>query len=159
MSEYYEIPKDEMEGFMTTSRFSPVQVPGTAELVYERPVNDGLSVRVYSSITERLGSARDVGEDAIRVVVWAIKSKVIVASEKRVHRVRGWRSNLADRIARAILRIERDEIASCACGGYWVRRTGKYGEFYGCSGYPVCKRTKKIVTDFRKAPNIVSHEQ
>lgn len=144
MSEYYEIPKDEMEGFMTTSRFSPVQVPGTAELVYERPVNDCLSVRVYSSITEQLGGARDVGEDAIRVVVWAIESKVIVASEKRVHRVRGWRSNLGDRIARAILRIERDEIASCACGGYWVKRTGKYGEFYGCSDYPVCRRTKKL---------------
>jgi hypothetical protein len=106
-------------------------------LVYERPVNDGLSVRVYSSITERLGGARDVGEDAIRVVVWAVKNKVLVASEKRVHRVRGWRTNLADRIA-------RDEVAACACGGYWVKRTGKYGESYVCSGYPVCKRTTKL---------------
>jgi hypothetical protein len=27
------------------------------------------------------------------------------------------------------------------CGGNLVRRTGKYGNFYGCSNYPKCKFT------------------
>ena len=29
------------------------------------------------------------------------------------------------------------------CGGTLVRRTGKYGSFYGCSNYPKCKFTTK----------------
>ncbi|MEO8168334.1 MAG: topoisomerase DNA-binding C4 zinc finger domain-containing protein [bacterium] len=129
---------------MAVSRFVRIAVPGSAEIVYERPVNEGLSVRVFSSVTDRLAGARACGNDAIRVVIWAAKNRIIVSSEKRVHRVRGWRTNLADRIASAILRIEHDEVAACTCGGYWVKRTGKYGEFYGCSGYPLCRRTKRL---------------
>jgi hypothetical protein len=30
------------------------------------------------------------------------------------------------------------------CGKNLVYRKGKYGDFYGCSGYPECKFTKKI---------------
>lgn len=30
------------------------------------------------------------------------------------------------------------------CGGSLILRNGKYGDFYGCSNYPVCKFTKKI---------------
>ena len=29
------------------------------------------------------------------------------------------------------------------CGGKLVKRSGKYGEFIGCSNYPKCKYTKK----------------
>ena len=143
MSQYCEIPKDDMESFMTVSRFVPVVVPGSIELVYERPVLGGLSVRVFSSVTERLGAARSVGADAIRVVVWAKDKRIVVASEKRVHRVTGWRENLADRIAKALSRIERGQIPTCGCGGYWVKRSGKYGEFFGCSSYPTCRNTRK----------------
>ena len=129
---------------MNIGHFVRVDVPGTAEIVYERVVNDGLAVRVYSSITDRLEGARACGEDAIRVVVWAIKNRIIIATETRVHRVAGWRANLADRIAKAISRIERDGVPTCSCGsGYWVKRTGKYGEFFGCSNYPLCKNTRK----------------
>lgn len=30
------------------------------------------------------------------------------------------------------------------CGKTMVKRNGKYGEFWGCSGYPNCKHTEKI---------------
>jgi very-short-patch-repair endonuclease/muconolactone delta-isomerase len=30
----------------------------------------------------------------------------------------------------------------CSCGGRWVLRNGPYGQFYGCSNYPRCKRTR-----------------
>lgn len=30
------------------------------------------------------------------------------------------------------------------CGEVMVKRKGKYGEFWGCSGYPNCKHTEKI---------------
>ena len=144
MSQYCEIPKDEMDGFMAAGRFQRVAVPSAAEIVYERPVSDGLSVRVFSSITDRLDGARACGEDAIRVVIWAVKNKIIVASENRVHRVAGWRLNLASRIANALRRAESGQVPMCSCGGYWVKRRGKYGEFFGCSSYPTCTNTKKV---------------
>lgn len=30
------------------------------------------------------------------------------------------------------------------CGGELIRRKGKFGSFYGCSNYPVCRYTKNI---------------
>lgn len=30
------------------------------------------------------------------------------------------------------------------CGAEMVKRNSRYGEFYGCSNYPTCKKTKKI---------------
>lgn len=37
------------------------------------------------------------------------------------------------------------KVMTCAkCGGEMVRRKGKFGEFYGCSNYPVCRHTQKI---------------
>ncbi|MBR2678320.1 MAG: NERD domain-containing protein [Bacilli bacterium] len=31
------------------------------------------------------------------------------------------------------------------CGGELIKRTGKYGEFYGCRNFPKCKYTKKEI--------------
>ncbi|MGN0482533.1 MAG: exonuclease domain-containing protein [Lachnospiraceae bacterium] len=30
------------------------------------------------------------------------------------------------------------------CGGLLVKRNGKFGEFYGCSNYPICRFTKNM---------------
>lgn len=30
------------------------------------------------------------------------------------------------------------------CGSLLIRRNGRYGEFYGCSGFPECRYTKKV---------------
>ena len=32
----------------------------------------------------------------------------------------------------------------CECGRVMVRRNGRNGAFYGCSGFPQCRRTKEI---------------
>lgn len=40
-------------------------------------------------------------------------------------------------------RVDADK-ATCPCGGRWVRRSGRYGAFYGCSRYPRCRRTRSI---------------
>jgi superfamily I DNA/RNA helicase len=40
-------------------------------------------------------------------------------------------------------RVDADK-ATCACGGRWVKRSGRYGPFYGCSRYPRCRRTRSI---------------
>jgi very-short-patch-repair endonuclease len=33
---------------------------------------------------------------------------------------------------------------ACSCGGKWVLRKGKYGEFYGCSKFPDCRQTRQM---------------
>lgn len=30
------------------------------------------------------------------------------------------------------------------CGCIMKRRRGKYGEFWGCTGYPTCRQTKSL---------------
>lgn len=39
----------------------------------------------------------------------------------------------------------KTEVKSCpACGLPLTKRNGRYGEFWGCTGYPRCKHTEKI---------------
>ena len=33
------------------------------------------------------------------------------------------------------------------CGGFLIRRKGKYGKFYGCTNYPKCKHTEQITNN------------
>jgi ssDNA-binding Zn-finger/Zn-ribbon topoisomerase 1 len=37
----------------------------------------------------------------------------------------------------------KDETVFCSCGREMLRRKGKWGEFWGCSGYPLCTNTKR----------------
>ncbi len=40
---------------------------------------------------------------------------------------------------------KEEEIDKCSkCGGVLIKRSGKYGDFMGCSNYPKCKHTEKI---------------
>ena len=39
-------------------------------------------------------------------------------------------------------RVERSKCSKCE-KGYMVKKSGKYGEFIGCSYYPYCKNTKR----------------
>jgi hypothetical protein len=78
-------------------------LPNVTELVWGKRVDRGgqmLSLRVYTGIN-RSGTSRGCGTDAIRVQVFfrdADGTVVRVGSSRRVHRVRGWRKNLQDRI-------------------------------------------------------------
>ncbi len=40
-----------------------------------------------------------------------------------------------------------------ACGKQMVRRSGKYGAFYGCSGYPNCRHTETIIDNDEMPPD------
>ncbi len=35
------------------------------------------------------------------------------------------------------------------CGGFLIKRKGKWGSFYGCSNYPTCDYTEKTEADYR----------
>ena len=42
------------------------------------------------------------------------------------------------------IEVLHDQVKCPSCGGYMVRRRGKYGEFYGCTNYPYCSNTIKV---------------
>lgn len=147
MANYVNITQQEVEEFLLPQGFQKIQFDPSVnirELVYSKRVDvDGLvlSLRVYTGINPD-GNSRDVGADAIRCAIfWRMSDGTIkkIASSKRVHRVKGWRNNLGERIATlkpAPIKCKHD-------GAPMVARKGTFGEFYGCANFPECKHTEK----------------
>ena len=140
MSEYYQISREEMEEFMVDHGFELVRVDGTLELVYGKAISGhkDLQIRIYSSVTLAGCGARDVGEDAIRVILWSQEYQKGVGRSARVYRVKGWAENLEKRIESVLATAGR---LRCGCGGWFVERQGKFGKFLGCCRYPKCRNT------------------
>ena len=130
----------EMEAFLAPQGFKPISLDGTVETVYAKRVDiDGLalSVRVYTGINPD-GASREKGTDAIRVnLFWRRPDGELrkVGSSARVHRVAGWRANLQKR-------LDGMNVGQrCECGAPMVERKGPRGRFFGCAGYPECRKT------------------
>lgn len=146
MATYVNVTQQEMENHLFPQEFTPLSLPGTVELVYSKRVDrDGmmLSLRVFTGINPG-GNSRKVGEDAIRVqIVWRQGDGTvrIVGGSRRVHRVKGWRKNLQNRID-----SWQEQLGpSCPeCSAPMVERKGRKGVFWGCSRWPDCKRTMNI---------------
>lgn len=143
MPSYHPITLEEAWEFLVPQGFIKTNLPGVKEIVFSKRVDkDGLplSLRVYTGINPD-GNSRTVGADAIRCVLfWRMPDGVVkkIATSKRVHRVEGWKDNLQNRIETL------KPGPRCQCGAPMVLRgTKKYGEFYGCASYPVCKQTKE----------------
>lgn len=146
-AEYANITADEMTEFLIPQGFSLIELPNTRELVFGKRVDLEdltLSLRIYTGI-EPTGASREVGSDAIRAnIFWRRPDGEVrkVASSKRVHRVKGWKDNLAKRLAE--LKIEK---RCSVCGAPMVKRKvfkNQKDEFYGCASYPDCKHTEAI---------------
>lgn len=144
MAEYTPITQDEMEQFLSEhgGGYQPVRLPGVRELVYAARVDrDGLDLLqvIYTGI-EPDGASRGSGEDAIRCVLFHRRDQATVkkiATSTRVHRVKGWRANLTERLASLV------PGPSCPdCGSPMVERKSKRGPFYGCSDFPTCRATR-----------------
>lgn len=155
--EEFLLPK----GFVLLDPSVSTDLRGVRELVYGKIVDKGLSLRVYSSIVPATdgsgGRSRDLGEDAIRV---ALVARVAgsgnpgspgeirgVGSDRRVHRVAGWRKNLQERLDNW-----SDMLGpSCPkCGGHTVRRVSGRGPFWGCANYPACRTVQPITVRTEK---------
>lgn len=147
MAQSVKIHLDDMHAFLTENGFSRIQLAdSTVELVYAKRVYQGdfqLSLRVYTSIA--YGESRDCGEDAIRVALFMRRSDgtiVKLCGSKRVHRVVGWRKNLKDRLDNWLDYFPKEHCDKCNMP--MVPRKGKFGNFIGCSNYPLCKNKKNI---------------
>lgn len=152
MAEYYEISKTEMEDFLFNemsfpSGHNPLNVQGPTELVYGKGFRLGIhpvTLRVYSSIQR--GTARSVGNDSIKVCLILRRPDGEIrgiGKTKRVHRVKGWRTNLKKRITDMVDSI-KDIVLCPKCEMPMSKRNGKT-EFWGCTDYPQCKGTRSLI--------------
>jgi hypothetical protein len=143
-TQYHEIEESEMESFMDSKGFQRITLPNTTEIVYGKVISPRVTLRVYSSILESKHGARGNGEDAIRCVLVAKQHNDeirIFHTSMRVHRVKGWKKNLENRMK------ETSEVPVewCSCGRIMILRENKAkkSQFWGCSGYPECRVTKQ----------------
>jgi hypothetical protein len=105
-AEYTRISAGDMDTFLIDLGFvEEPRVPRRerqyVKLYGRGPGGAELMTRVYSSIIDSLGAARDSGKDAIRVVPiyrHPTYGDFALGKNKRVHRVNGWRRNLTNRI-------------------------------------------------------------
>jgi hypothetical protein len=136
MAKSIHISRTDMANFLSRQGFMEVKIPGTREMVMGRIVAPGMCLRVYTSVEGE--QTRDNGEDAIRcVLVTKVADNTrIVGSDRRVHRVEGWKANLQNRLDNW-----RDQLGpTCPkCGAPTTRRRSRRGFFWGCSNYPNCR--------------------
>ena len=138
------VTHDDISGFLSPQGFKKIAVPGAVEIVYGKRVDiEGkmMTLRVYTGINPD-GDSRGCGEDAIRCAVFFRKpdgSVRMIGGSKRVHRVKGWKKNLQNRLDNF---AEQLGPPCPQCESPMVLRDGKRGEFWGCSGYPECKATQ-----------------
>jgi hypothetical protein len=102
MSNYVIIAREHMRQFLTERFFAAIDLPNIKELVYGKVIAHNVCLRVYTSIPKDGSISREVGRDAIRLLVMKrlTDGRVIPAMKKskKVYRVEGWRENLQKRI-------------------------------------------------------------
>jgi hypothetical protein len=142
---YKNISLTEFDSYLKNLGFAPITVPNCKEAVYGKIIGPRLCLRIFSGIVGE--SSRGCGEDAIRTaIVYKDEDGAIVpvGKQKRVHRVEGWKKNLANRIDEATTRTHE----TCHCGRPMVvRKNAKTeSEFWGCIGFSSkkCSGTKPI---------------
>jgi len=173
MATYTPITRKEFEEVVFALGFTQIVLPGTNENTYSKVVGKNLACRIYSGIVGDASRdcGKDAIRVALywkdpsclkdnKPLVYdgklyhctfcgngfkTTELRVIpVGSQKRVHRVAGWRENLAKRLDNVIT----EKMETCHCGRPMVIRVNaKQGSsFWGCVGYnlKLCKGTKPI---------------
>ena len=138
---YTEITYQEFQRVMTDQGFQINTFDLSGEYVFDRYVEyKGASfiVRVYSSVDKRYNKTRNVGTDAIRVVILNAAG-YMMRGNKRVNRVETWKENLQKRLDNWI------GVADLCpqCGMPLQNKKGRWGNFIGCSAFPTCGYTTK----------------
>ena len=139
MAQFTRIDQNEMAELLNANGFTRIDVPGTYEDVWSKIVGRNLCLRVYTSVEGT--RSRGNGKDSIKVcLVSKNPSGDIrgVGKTKRVHRVLGWAKNLQNR-----LNLWTELLGpQCECGCHMVERKSTRGPFWGCSNYPICRKTR-----------------
>jgi hypothetical protein len=129
------------------------------ERVFElRPPDSQAFVRIYTTLALNVETARDCGEDAVRIVVLVPHPLAVTEGKYRAVRepvkiLRTAPQNSPDRVGYFLERMmasvrgayqDARNIPSCPdCLSPMVLREGKFGKFYGCLRYPQCTAKRK----------------
>lgn len=109
--------------------YNIVCIPSKAKLKIE---HDGELVG-YDTIVEKILSYKNEVIDNVDEIVSEIKTSNITDKNAKKEHIKNIKENI----------IDKDLYKCPKCGGQLVERTGKYGNFKGCSNYPKCKYTSK----------------
>lgn len=146
---YQEITTKEMVDFLSKRRENWEEMNhSSGELVVKTeayaPRFPNVVLVCFTTIDERKGVSRKKGADAIRLVAWDKENGGPVTGKKKTLRIKTWRKNLASKMD-AMMEDRGDSIRECdECGSFMIKREGKFGDFWGCSSYPVCENTVNI---------------
>lgn len=137
---YTQITLQEMKTELEANGFEYYNDPSAMEYVFQKYVDRGdsrITLKLYTSIAKFTDDSRDVGTDAIRLVVMGNGR---VFGEGRVNRTQNWLKNMKTRI------YTWDYLYKpCPQCGYPLKeRVGKYGAFMGCTTFPSCGYTERI---------------
>lgn len=137
---------------MTTERFSKKQFEEVlpegyislglvkGEYAYKIPVKDKpIYIEIRSSV-DVTGYAASTGEDSIRLVLMSNGKPIAKKVDAWTTRVPGWEQRLLEKV-NFLLEKAINMIVCPDCGAIMLERDGKYGKFFGCSKYPLCKKT------------------
>lgn len=138
---YTEITLHEMTEVLEVNGFEFYNDPQAGEYVFQKYIDYGdkqYTLKLYTSISRYNNTSREVGSDAIRLVVCSGGKHF---AEGRINRTQNWITNLKKRISTW---SELFKVCPQCKDGILKERAGKYGLFYGCSTYPKCGYTEKI---------------
>ena len=163
MSEFIKISRDNFNTFLneyTLTTASPIMLdePSSNEIIYEIPTEKStITIKIYSSVDKFSGITRDIGEDAIRCVLFDFISQKPVGKAKRTHRMTNWKERLKEKLDE--LKEETKKIQICkTCNSAMVLRNSSRGEFYGCLSYPNCKSSMTLFGEFHASKQSSENE-
>ena len=151
---FVEISKEEMERTLSLFNATDYTPPyGTTEYVYRIEIKPFVIIVVYSSVSTLTDWARGIGKDAIRLVLLYEMKKAEhhyvdvtfpIGKETKTYRSAGWEERLVEKIKQ--LKEQGEKVKICPKdSGVMKKKTGPYGDFWGCSFYPDCHYTERYV--------------
>jgi hypothetical protein len=137
--------------WMAEVGFQEVDLPNTEEYAFERVIvckraedrPGRFTIRIFSSVDKRSGVTREIGSDAIRILLLDAKRDGPVMSWM-VKRTINAHTNVVQRARDAWGYVSLHPEHHCSCGHLMVARKSKGKAFLGCSAFPECKKTKQI---------------
>lgn len=115
----------------------------TKEYIFNIPASPGSLIRVFSSVDIRSKVSRDIGKDAIRLVLIDKESNLPITKGQKTLRMFNWKDHLSRKIKYLLEYVRYFERKCPFCDSFLTIREGDNGPFWGCSEYPNCKYTAK----------------
>lgn len=122
LSEYSEIPFIPIVVFAGTAKLKNLSV--RTDVIYED--------KLYEKILEHRGVPVISSSDMERLTAQLRQTSIIDKEARKSH-------NNQIKVAVKERRARENAKICPKCGGTILLRSGKYGEFYGCSNYPKCR--------------------